>query len=45
MAFIFIARYIEKWTTERALTSKRLIVKRGLIVVRLKKLAVIALKK
>lgn len=29
--FIFIARYIEKWTTERALTNKRLIIKRGLI--------------
>ena len=29
--FVFIARYIEKWTTERALTNKRLIIKRGLI--------------
>ena len=29
--FIFIVRYIEKWTTERALTNKRLIIKRGLI--------------
>ena len=29
--FIFVARYIEKWTTERALTNKRLIIKRGLI--------------
>ena len=29
--FIFIGRYVEKWTTERALTNKRLIIKRGLI--------------
>ena len=29
--FVFIARYIEKWTTERALTNKRLIIKRGLV--------------
>ena len=29
--FIFISMYIEKWTTERALTNKRLVIKRGLI--------------
>ena len=29
--FIFIAKYVEKWTTERALTNRRLIIKRGLI--------------
>ena len=28
---IFIAKYVEKWTTERALTNRRLIIKRGLI--------------
>ncbi|MGB2508533.1 MAG: PH domain-containing protein [Candidatus Puniceispirillaceae bacterium] len=28
--FIFISMYIEKWTTERALTNKRLVIKRGL---------------
>ena len=29
--FFFISMYIEKWTTERALTNKRLVIKRGLI--------------
>ena len=29
--FIFLAKYVEKWTTERALTNRRLIIKRGLI--------------
>jgi uncharacterized membrane protein YdbT with pleckstrin-like domain len=29
--FIFISMYIEKWITERALTNKRLVIKRGLI--------------
>ena len=29
--FILISMYIEKWTTERALTNKRLVIKRGLI--------------
>ena len=29
--FVFISMYIEKWTTERALTNKRLVIKRGLI--------------
>jgi len=29
--FIFISMYIEKWTTERALTNKRLVIKGGLI--------------
>ena len=29
--FIFISMYIEKWTTERALTNRRLITKRGFI--------------
>jgi len=29
--FNFISMYIEKWTTERALTNKRLVIKRGLI--------------
>ena len=29
--FIFISMYIEKWTTERASTNKRLVIKRGLI--------------
>jgi uncharacterized membrane protein YdbT with pleckstrin-like domain len=29
--FIFLSMIIEKWTTERALTSRRLIVKVGLI--------------
>ena len=29
--FIFISMYIEKWTTERALTNKRPVIKRALI--------------
>ena len=29
--FLFISMYLEKWTTERALTNRRLILKRGLI--------------
>ncbi len=29
--FLFISMYLEKWTTERALTNRRLFVKRGLI--------------
>ena len=29
--FIFISMYLEKWTTERALTNRRLITKRGFI--------------
>ena len=29
--FLFISMYLEKWTTERALTNRRLILKRGFI--------------
>ena len=29
--FLFISMYLEKWTTERALTNHRLILKRGFI--------------
>ena len=29
--FLFISMYLEKWTTERALTNRRLVIKRGLI--------------
>jgi uncharacterized membrane protein YdbT with pleckstrin-like domain len=29
--FLFILMYLEKWTTERALTNRRLILKRGFI--------------
>lgn len=29
--FLFISMYFEKWTTERALTNRRLILKRGFI--------------
>ena len=29
--FLFITMYLEKWTTERALTNRRLILKRGFI--------------
>ena len=29
--FLFVSMYIEKWTTERALTNRRLVIKRGLI--------------
>ncbi len=29
--FLFISKYVEKWATERALTNRRLIIKRGLI--------------
>jgi uncharacterized membrane protein YdbT with pleckstrin-like domain len=29
--FLFISMYLEKWTTERALTNRRLVIKRGFI--------------
>jgi len=29
--FLFISMYLEKWTTERALTNRRLVLKRGFI--------------
>ena len=29
--FLFISMYLEKWTTERSLTNRRLILKRGFI--------------
>jgi len=29
--FLFISMYLERWTTERALTNRRLILKRGFI--------------
>ena len=29
--YLFVSMYIEKWTTERALTNRRLVIKRGLI--------------
>jgi len=29
--FLFVSMYVEKWTTERALTNKRLVIKRGLV--------------
>ncbi len=29
--YLFVSMYIEKWMTERALTNRRLVIKRGLI--------------
>lgn len=29
--YLFVSMYIAKWTTERALTNRRLVIKRGLI--------------
>ena len=29
--YLFVSMYVEKWMTERALTNRRLVIKRGLI--------------